>query len=514
MRCTLTIEGYNAALILGADKTGIFAKSLEDMANNSGATNKAFEAMAQNYEVALQRMGNAAEVAMIKAGKPLLDEFGGVANGIAAVFKSLGQSIDAGAFDPIIQPLEVFGQSMAGTLQQIAQNLPEALSGLDFSDLIRSFDHLGDEVGDAFAQIFGNIDLSTPGGLRDALQMIVDGVAALTNVTAGIVDGLEPVFAALGGLARSADSAGEDAQIAVGQFLAAAELIVTFGTKLGGALIALQEYGNSFESIFDVVIGTIRTAFNAFQIAVDGVAATFWEIMRELASGLATVLPDSMGGSDWKAQVEGIDALLNGFAQRQQVNFDDLTAGFTQAGQGLGLVADEASATADALNETGGGFGGVAEAAEKAGDSLYYTGGGFGASPMPPSRSARRLNRPFLRSLNSMTKFRARTGPARRSKHRAIRRSSTNSVMSPASRSGMKPKRSPPRSRNPRRKWKTRPRRLSSMTSSSRKLNQRSGLPTSKPNSRSMKRKSKPMPNGWRRPSKASIPPSVPPAKP
>ncbi len=50
-----SIEGYNAALILGADKTGIFAKSLEDMANNSGATNKAFEAMAQNYEVALQR---------------------------------------------------------------------------------------------------------------------------------------------------------------------------------------------------------------------------------------------------------------------------------------------------------------------------------------------------------------------------------------------------------------------------------------------------------------------------
>jgi len=373
-----SIEGYNAALILGADKTGIFAKSLEDMANNSGATNKAFEAMAQNYEVALQRMGNAAEVAMIKAGKPLLEEFGGVANGIASVFKSLGQSIDAGAFDPIIHALEAFGQSMAGTLEQIAQNLPEALSGLDFSDLIRSFENLGDEMGDAFAQIFGNIDLSTPEGLRDALQMIVNGVAALTNVTAGIVDGLEPVFAAFGGLARSADTAGEDAQLAVGQFLGAAEVIVSFGTKLGGAFIALQEYGGNFESIFDVVIGTIRTAFNAFQIAVDGVAATFWEIMRELASGLATVLPDSMGGSYWKTQVEGIDALLNGFAQRQQVNFDDLTAGFTQAGQGLGLVGDEATATADALNETGGGFGGMAEAAEKAGDSLYYTGGGFG----------------------------------------------------------------------------------------------------------------------------------------
>ena len=372
-----SIEGYNAALILGADKTGIFVKSLEDMANNSGATNQAFEAMTQNYEVALQRMGNAAEVALIKAGKPLLDEFGGVANGIAAVFKSLGQPIDAGAFAPIIQAMETFGQSMAGTLQQIAQNLPQALSGLEFSGLIRSFQNLGDEMGDVFAQIFGNIDLSTPEGLGDALQMIVNGVAALTNVTAGIVDGLEPVFAAFGGLARSADTAGEDAQLAVGQFLGAAEVIVSFGTKLGGALIALQEYGGNFESIFDVVIGTIRTAFNAFQIAIDGMAATFWEIMRELASGLATVLPDSMGGSYWQTQVEGIDALLNGFAQRQKVNFDDLGAGFTQAGQGLGLIKDEATGTGNALDQTAQGFGQMATAAGEAGRQLSPYGDGI-----------------------------------------------------------------------------------------------------------------------------------------
>jgi phage-related protein len=248
---------------------------------------------------------------------------------------------------------------------------------LDFSGLIRSFQNLGDEMGDAFAQIFGNIDLSTPEGLGDALQMIVNGIAALTNVTAGIVDGLEPVFAAFGGLARSADTAGEDAQLAVGQFLGAAEVIVSFGTKLGGALIALQEYGGNFESIFDVVIGTIRTAFNAFQIAIDGMAATFWEIMRELASGLATVLPDSMGGSYWQTQVEGIDALLNGFAQRQKVNFDDLGAGFTQAGQGLGLIKDEATGTGNALDQTAQGFGQMATAAGEAGRQLSPYGDGI-----------------------------------------------------------------------------------------------------------------------------------------
>ena len=298
-------------------------------------------------------------------------------------------------------PWKRFGQSFAATLQQIAQNLPEALSGLDFSGLIASLQNLGGEVGEAFQAIFGNIDLSTPEGLSEALQLIVDGITALTNVTSGIVDGLEPVFSALGGLARSAETAGEGAQQAVGQFLGAAELIVTFGTKLGGALIALQEYGGSFTSIFDVVIGTLRMAFNAFQIAVDGVAATFWEIMRELASGLATVLPDSMGGSYWKTQVEGIDALLNGFAQRQRVNFDDLGAGFTQAGQGLGLIKDEANGTVEALDGTAAGFGGVANAAGNASSQLSPYGDGmqFVAQAAQESRPQSRRRQTQIRRL-------------------------------------------------------------------------------------------------------------------
>ena len=240
-----SVEGLNVAMKLGKDASGKFAESLDAMAHSSGATQAAFAIMANNYALALQKMANAADVALIKAGQPLLDEFGSVANGIAAVFKSLGTSIDAGAFEPIINALEAFGQSFAATLQQLAQNLPEALSGLDFSGLIASLQNLGGEVGEAFQAIFGNIDLSTPEGLSEALQLIVDGITALTNVTSGIVDGLEPVFSALGGLARSAETAGEGAQQAVGQFLGAAELIVTFGTKLGGALIALQEYGDS-----------------------------------------------------------------------------------------------------------------------------------------------------------------------------------------------------------------------------------------------------------------------------
>jgi len=193
----------------------------------------------------------------------------------------------------------------------------------------------------------------------------------------GIVDGLEPVSSPSAAWPVPPIRQGRTLNWPLGKFLGAAEVIVSFGTKLGGALIALQEYGGNFESIFDVVIGTIRTAFNAFQIAIDGVAATFWEIMRELASGLATVLPDSMGGSYWQTQVAGIDALLNGFAQRQKVNFDDLGAGFTQAGKGLGLIKDEATGTGNALDQTAQGFGQMATAAGEAGRQLSPYGDGM-----------------------------------------------------------------------------------------------------------------------------------------
>lgn len=84
-----------------------------------------------------------------------------------------------------------------------------------------------------------------------------------------------------------------------------------------------------------------------------------------------------MGGAYWQSQIEGIDALLNGFAQRQRVNSDDLSAGFTQAGQGLGLIKDEAGTTTEALDGTANGFGGVASAAGTASGQLSPYGDGM-----------------------------------------------------------------------------------------------------------------------------------------
>lgn len=354
-----TTEGLQGALILGADKSGIFADALKQMETNSGLTAKAFDTMSQNYEVATQRMANAADVALIKAGQPLLDEFGTVANGIAAVFQNLGKSIDSGAFDPIIDALEAFGVSAADTLQNIAKNLPDALAALDFGPLIRSFDSLGSEVKDAFTNIFGEIDLETPEGLAQALQKIVNGIAALTNVTAGIIDGLDPIFKAFGGIADASINAGEGAQKAIGEWLGAAQIIVEFGTKMAAALIVLDEFSASFTRIFDVLFGTIRGIFNAVEIAVEGFSALVLGTVYNIFSALGK-LPDALGGEAWRNAAEGVKGTFNDFALAVKNDIDDLNGASDQLIRGFegvgtateGAVSSTESLTTAAANAT------------------------------------------------------------------------------------------------------------------------------------------------------------------
>ncbi len=341
-----TTEGLQGALILGADKSGIFAKALEEMGTNSGFTAKSYETMSQSFEVATQRMVNAADVAMIKAGQPLLNEFGSVAAGIAAVFANLGQSIDSGAFDPIINALETFGASAADTLQNIAKNLPEALEQLDFGPLIASFGNLGDEIKEAFEDIFGNIDLDTPEGLASALQTIVNGIAALTNVTAGIVDSFEPIFVAFGDLAREAGSSGEESQKAAGQFLGVAQQIMQFGTALTGALTLFNETGTSIISVIDIFAGGIKVAFNGVQIAIDSVGAIILSTLKAIADGFALVLPGDIG-ERWAEKAAQFSGLLDDLAERTGINTDDMAAGWDQVQRGLEGVGSKMGTTAD-----------------------------------------------------------------------------------------------------------------------------------------------------------------------
>jgi TP901 family phage tail tape measure protein len=345
-----SVEALNSVMALGQDGAGKFSGAIADMANSTGATEKAFAAMAENYSLSMQKMANAADVALIKMGKPLMDEFGGVADAIAGIFKGLGTGLDAGAFDPIINLLERFGQQAADTLNAIGKNLPEALESLDFSDLVRSLEDLGTTVGDLFEKMFGEVDLSTPEGLSEALQKVVNIITGLVDVTRGIATQFGPFFDVLGGLAENAGKLGEESSVSFGKFLGAMEMLSSFGAGIATVNAIIVELGADISGIADVVIGLSKAIVNGFQVAFDTVVGTLVSFAKDFVDVMEGITPDVLG-DPWKDMSKELGYVLDGVSANWEKNNGEFVAGINQIGAGLGFVGDSASDAAKGAEE-------------------------------------------------------------------------------------------------------------------------------------------------------------------
>lgn len=340
-----SVEGLNTVMALGQDGAAKFSSSIGDMANSTGATEKAFGAMADNYAVSMQKMANSADVAMIKFGKPMLDQFGGVAEAIGGIFKGLGSGIDEGAFAPILNALQGFGDSVADTLNNIGTNLPDALAKLDFTDMIRSFGDLGDEVGNIFDKMFGDVDLNTPEGLAEALQKVVDIITGLVDVTRGIATEFEPLFAAFGALADKSGEAGEEANVMAGKFLGSMKMIADFGLAIGGLATALQDSGANVKGFVTDVFSAVDGAFNGLQALFDTIMGGLALFVKDFVEVIDTL---TLGAFHEKLGdvSKNLDGIMNDFAESASRNSDEAVAAFGKIGDGMdAAVGDDTEKT-------------------------------------------------------------------------------------------------------------------------------------------------------------------------
>ena len=120
------VRALAGALTLGSDTSGKFKKSLEEMESAAGATSEAYRRMSDNFALTNQQIVNNLRATLIEVGEPLLDEYGDIADGLVDVFKGLSVGIDAGAFDPVFESLEDFGDDVSRFLKKVAENMPEA----------------------------------------------------------------------------------------------------------------------------------------------------------------------------------------------------------------------------------------------------------------------------------------------------------------------------------------------------------------------------------------------------
>ncbi|MFB2703562.1 phage tail tape measure protein [Marinobacter shengliensis] len=268
IEATSRLLGSKQALVPVLNLTGAAAESFADniikFSDNAGAAGTASKELINTLSNLGQTLRNNVESALIGLGGRLTDETRSAVVSITSIFNSLGNEIklDDGAFAPILDGLEGLAQDIDQKLQVIAQNFPEALSGLDLTGLLAAFGDLGDQLNDLFVGLFGNVDLSTVEGLQAAMQRVVDAFTALVQISAGIADGIEPLFRAIGRGIEEFEKLDDATMRSIGEILGLGKAIDTVLPAIGGLAGGLESIGTGLTALagasgFKTLIGNL-----------------------------------------------------------------------------------------------------------------------------------------------------------------------------------------------------------------------------------------------------------------
>lgn len=334
-----SVEALNAVLVLGKDKSGIFAQALKDMGHAAGSTQAAFDTMAQNLGLATQNLKNNVETVLIGIGEKVLPEFGKDVSALSDVFKSVKFALDKGAFDPVFELLNTAMVRLEKAFAEIAVNLPAALELVNFDDLIKSLQELGGSIG----EIFDGVDLSTPEGLAEAIQFVVDSITSLINITSGMVNAFKPVISVIVDTISASNDLDAKTQQVIGSVLGMAKVVAEAGVAIAAAVVGIYSAGVEMKGVFEIVEGSVKTAWNTIQMTIEFAALGILESLQVLVGGLNAITfgqfqgtMDSLDGAvkkirqdfegDWKEATDGVELVRKGFSDLKN-STDDATKG-------------------------------------------------------------------------------------------------------------------------------------------------------------------------------------------
>lgn len=185
-----SVQALGGVLTLTGEGADAFSETLLAMEGSAGATEAAFENMAGTVEQQNQRVANALRGLAIEIGEPLLQEYGGVADALAAVFRSIGDNVRDGQLGNLVGVVQEILADTEGVLRNMAANMTDAL---DIADLSGLPDGLN-AIREAAANLFSNQDLSTAEGLASAMTSLGNAFAGLSEFTAGVIESFQWLF--------------------------------------------------------------------------------------------------------------------------------------------------------------------------------------------------------------------------------------------------------------------------------------------------------------------------------
>jgi TP901 family phage tail tape measure protein len=302
-------EAAKAALILANDSAGKFDGTLQAMTTSTAAFKNNLDNMTGGVEDSAQKLENTATVLLQKVGDPLQDTWAAILDALSNAVGGLNLAIDDGAFDAVFAAINGFGTDLTAQINTIAKNLPEALKGVDFTGALDAFGDLGREI----AGLFDGVDLSTPQGLENAIQAVVDTVESLTRVTKGIVETWGPFVDALFEGVGAFNKLDDNTKEAAGNVLGISQAFETLkGIVLGGAS-AIDTIGKALSAI-----AAIKAAESVAALAGALGNPVFAAVAATLAAIGFAVKTNSDAYDDYKSRQDAVASSALNLATNQQ----------------------------------------------------------------------------------------------------------------------------------------------------------------------------------------------------
>lgn len=191
---------YYAAQLAGLDQSAKFIAVMEGIGKTTAIAGKDFDYLgsaAKEVEVRLSSTQSAVDKAQVSfsnlakvIGAPLLDEFKGIADAVAAIFQTLGKSAKDGELGGLVAYIESVAGDIEDAFRQVAKNLPAALENADLS----GFKNGIDAVLSAVKALFGDLDVTSTEGLTKSIEFLGAAFLGLSKYAAGVIDSFKPMF--------------------------------------------------------------------------------------------------------------------------------------------------------------------------------------------------------------------------------------------------------------------------------------------------------------------------------
>lgn len=251
-------KAYVTQQLVGIDQAGRFGTVINDLGkylavtdtalNSAGSAAKEVATRLDTAEASAARADESFRQLAVSIGSRFAPQVRGIVDATGDLAAAFSRAVEAGDLSPLINTLKPQIAAVENLIQAMANNLEEALEGVDFRPLVDGLKAVSGELGDAFSKLTEGMDLTTVEGLRNLLQAIINLLGNFSQFVAGAVDGLGPLIGTLntlfGMIAQNtpelANLAGEIAGLATSanQII---PLISEFGSRVFGAIGTVAE---------------------------------------------------------------------------------------------------------------------------------------------------------------------------------------------------------------------------------------------------------------------------------